>query len=73
DSHLYSALVVFDWEGDTLVITGKGWGHGVGLCQLGAARMAAAGHSAEEILSHYYPGTFLRKLEDSAHFPEARA
>lgn len=38
-------------------LAGKGWGHGAGLCQIGAAAMAAAGHTAEEILAFYYPGT----------------
>lgn len=37
-------------------IEGKGWGHGVGMCQVGAARMAAEGKTAEEILRFYYPG-----------------
>lgn len=36
---------------------GRGWGHGVGLCQNGAFGMALAGHGYREILSHYYPGT----------------
>ena len=39
------------------VFTGRGWGHGVGMCQVGAYGMAAAGFSYREILSHYYPGT----------------
>jgi SpoIID/LytB domain protein len=38
------------------VFTGGGWGHGVGLCQSGAAGMAAAGFSAQQILRHYYGG-----------------
>lgn len=38
------------------VFTGKGWGHGVGLCQVGAFGMAQAGASYEEILRHYYSG-----------------
>ncbi len=37
------------------VFSGAGWGHGVGMCQSGAAGMAAAGFTAEEILSHFYP------------------
>jgi stage II sporulation protein D len=41
------------------VFTGRGWGHGVGLCQVGAYGMAAAGWSYRDILSHYYPGTAL--------------
>jgi SpoIID/LytB domain protein len=42
---------------DTLILHGKGWGHGVGLCQIGAAVMASQGYTYKEILSHYYPGT----------------
>ncbi len=41
------------------ILTGHGWGHGAGLCQIGAAQMAAEGHSYEEILHFYYPGTQL--------------
>lgn len=41
------------------VFTGKGWGHGVGLCQVGAYGMAEAGASYQEILAHYYPGITL--------------
>lgn len=39
-----------------ILLRGAGWGHGVGLCQIGAAVMAAEGHTYREILSHYYPG-----------------
>jgi stage II sporulation protein D len=46
-------------ELERFVVTGKGWGHGVGLCQLGAAGMARAGSSFEEILKHYYTGVAL--------------
>jgi SpoIID/LytB domain protein len=59
---LYSAAIVLDWEGDTLVIHGKGWGHGVGLCQLGATRMALEGRDWRGILRHYYPGAALAAL-----------
>lgn len=62
DSCLYSAAIHWTWSGDTLRIHGKGWGHGVGLCQLGATRMALAGRGAPEILAHYYPGARLRSL-----------
>ena len=44
------------------VFTGAGWGHGVGMCQSGAAGMAAAGFDPEAILNHYYVGATLRKL-----------
>ncbi|NLZ43350.1 MAG: SpoIID/LytB domain-containing protein [Clostridia bacterium] len=43
------------------IFTGGGWGHGVGMCQSGAAGMAAAGYSCGEILDHYYPGAVLTK------------
>jgi len=36
---------------------GKGWGHGVGLCQVGAYGMAVRGEGYRSILAHYYPGT----------------
>jgi stage II sporulation protein D len=44
------------------VFTGKGWGHGVGLCQVGAFGMAASGATFEQILQHYYHGVSLQKL-----------
>lgn len=43
-------------QGDRFEFHGRGWGHGVGLCQKGAAVMAAQGHSAGEILEQYFPG-----------------
>ena len=44
------------------IFTGGGWGHGVGMCQCGAAGMADDGFTCEEILNHYYPGTELETL-----------
>lgn len=44
-------------ENNIFKISGKGWGHGVGLCQIGAAVMGACGKNYIEILNHYYPGT----------------
>jgi SpoIID/LytB domain protein len=55
-SHLYSSAFVVDKEGDRFVLRGAGWGHGVGLCQIGAAVMASEGKGYREILSHYYRG-----------------
>lgn len=43
-------------EGTTLVVTGTGWGHGVGMSQWGAKAMADAGSSSDEIVGHYYGG-----------------
>jgi len=47
---------------DSVVFAGKGWGHGVGLCQVGAYGMAVRGKSFKEILAHYYQGATLGKL-----------
>ena len=57
-SHLKSSA--FDVERDPAgawILRGRGWGHGVGLCQIGAAVMAANGFDYKQILQHYYPGT----------------
>jgi stage II sporulation protein D len=56
-SHLYSSAFVVDKEAGRFVLQGAGWGHGVGLCQIGAAVMANHGKSYKEILVHYYRGT----------------
>ncbi len=53
-SHLYSSAFVVDKESGRFVLRGAGWGHGVGLCQIGAAVMASQGKSYREILRHYY-------------------
>ncbi|MFQ3675872.1 MAG: SpoIID/LytB domain-containing protein, partial [Endomicrobiia bacterium] len=47
-----------------IIIYGGGWGHGVGMCQTGAAGMATKGFSYQKILQHYYPGTVLKKIVD---------
>lgn len=61
-SHLYSSAFVIDKEGDTFILRGAGWGHGVGLCQIGAAVMGEKGYSYDEILLHYYTGAGIEKL-----------
>lgn len=43
-------------QGETFAFHGRGWGHGVGLCQKGAAAMAAQGRTTREILAQYFPG-----------------
>jgi len=68
DSFLYSSAFVVG-NADTLgsddhvVLRGAGWGHGVGLCQMGALGMALEGISYEQIIRHYYPGTTLTRLK----------
>ena len=56
ESHLYSSAFVVDKHADVFDIHGAGWGHGVGLCQIGAAVMGDKGYSYDKILKHYYPG-----------------
>lgn len=75
-SHLYSSAFVVDKEykeedreykeeeqkiPSRFILTGAGWGHGVGLCQIGAAVMGEKGYKYEEILSHYYPGSMIER------------
>lgn len=62
ESHLKSSAFDIEWNGDILILKGHGWGHGVGLCQIGAAVMASKGYSYQEILQHYYPGTEITSL-----------
>ena len=52
-------------EGGMFVFSGRGSGHGVGLCQWGAKVMAEQGKTYREILEHYYPGTMLTRLDDA--------
>jgi len=64
-SHLYSSCFFVEKvveEGiPFFVLNGAGWGHGVGLCQIGAAVMGSKGYSYREILEHYFPGSVLEK------------
>lgn len=61
ESHLKSSAFDIKWVGDRLVLDGSGWGHGVGLCQIGASVMAAKGYTFDRILLHYYPGSTLER------------
>jgi stage II sporulation protein D len=66
-SHLYSSAFIVSTTRDPsgiparFTLFGAGWGHGVGLCQIGAAVMAEKGYEDEEILLHYFRGTALVK------------
>lgn len=68
NTHLYSSAFVVDkYElkdeiPGKFVLTGAGWGHGVGLCQIGAAMMGAEGYPHEAILKHYFVGAELEKM-----------
>lgn len=68
-SHLYSSAFVVETEKDEATglagrfrLRGAGWGHGVGLCQIGAAVMADLGRDHAEILAHYFRGAALKTL-----------
>lgn len=63
-THLYSSAFVVDRDNcGRFVICGAGWGHGVGLCQIGAAVMAHKGYSYRSILRHYYPHTVVCNIK----------
>lgn len=63
ESHLRSSNVEVTRDADgRFILRGRGWGHGVGLCQIGAAMMGAKGYSAREILHHYFPKSTLTKI-----------
>jgi stage II sporulation protein D len=59
---LKSTLFEIKREGDAFVLRGAGFGHGVGMCQMGAIGMASAGKSDQQILAHYYRGSHLHRL-----------
>ncbi len=68
ESHLYSSAIVIEKSEvinnvpQKFTIYGAGWGHGVGLCQIGAAVMAEKGHEFDEILLHYFTDAKLKKI-----------
>jgi len=65
DSHLYSSAFIVEKVGgkpEEFILKGAGWGHGVGLCQIGAAIMGAKGYPYREILTHYFPHAELKKI-----------
>jgi peptidoglycan hydrolase-like amidase len=63
ESSCFLIDVIHDERGNPMeiIFTGAGWGHGVGMCQCGAARMAADGKTYTEIIEHYYPGCEIQK------------
>lgn len=61
-SHLLSSAFTIKREGSRWIFYGAGWGHGVGLCQIGAATMSLKGFSAETILKHYFKGVEIKKI-----------
>ena len=64
ETHLYSSAFEVEKKVGGFTLHGSGWGHGVGLCQIGAAVMGAKGYSYKEILRHYYPKAELTEWYD---------
>ena len=68
ENALYSACFIIEKIGgenrlaDEFIFKGAGWGHGAGMCQIGAAKMAYGGYRFDRILSHYYRNTQLQAL-----------
>src|SRR5207237_2449270 len=65
-------LTTIKQRGKVFRFEGRGWGHGVGLCQWGARGRAAAGHSYPKILEAYYPGAQLVKAAPQSGEQQAR-
>lgn len=61
ESHLYSSAFVVEKTAEGFILRGAGWGHGVGLCQIGAAVMGHRGFAYDRILLHYYRGAAVEK------------
>lgn len=70
ESHLKSSAFEVEYleaagegpDSSRIVLHGRGWGHGVGLCQIGAAVMSSMGYGYRQILEHYYPGALPGQL-----------
>jgi SpoIID/LytB domain protein len=62
ESHLYSSAFDVEKTPNGFCLIGKGWGHGVGLCQIGAAVMGQQGYTYEQILLHYYRNAEIKKI-----------
>ena len=62
ESHLYSSAFDVEKTATGFRLHGKGWGHGVGLCQIGAAVMGQQGFKYDEILLHYYRNAEIKRI-----------
>ena len=60
ETHLKSSAFEVEMTAEKVILKGSGWGHGVGLCQIGAAVMASKGYTYRQILEHYYPKSILK-------------
>jgi stage II sporulation protein D len=69
ESHLYSSAFIVEKEFENnsavpskFILRGAGWGHGVGMCQIGAAMMSKKGYTSDEILKHYFKDAKVKKI-----------
>ena len=62
ESHLYSSAFIVEKHDGGFTFHGAGWGHGVGLCQIGAAVMASKGYTYRQILAHYFKDSQIEKI-----------
>ena len=62
ETHLYSSAFDVEHRDGRFILRGKGWGHGVGLCQIGAAVMGEQGKTYDEILLFYYRGASIERI-----------
>ena len=62
ETHLYSSAFDVEKTATGFRLQGKGWGHGVGLCQIGAAVMGQQGYNYEQILLHYYQNAEIKRI-----------
>ncbi len=63
DTHLPSSAFYITRDHECFILKGAGWGHGVGLCQIGAQIMGESGYDYKQILKHYYRGASVRRTD----------
>lgn len=61
-ANIRSSVFEVEKKGNNFIFTGRGWGHGVGLCQYGAKALAEKGYKYNDILDLYYPGMHLKRI-----------
>jgi stage II sporulation protein D len=69
DLNLRSTFFSVFAEGDSVIFKGRGYGHGVGLCQEGAMEMAAKGFTYKQIIDFYYSGVFITDIKNAVALP----
>ena len=62
ETHLYSSAFDVEKKDGQFILHGRGWGHGVGLCQIGAAVMGEQGFNYDQILLYYYRGADIKRI-----------